>query len=337
MFERRSLKFEIGAPVTGAIAADDAIAVACGDGTVRFFRAETDPTETKAHDGAVLCLASDADHVFTGGDDGRFLRISPDGQVEEIANFGSRWVDCVAACHEQWACSSGKSVQVWCKQEPSAVSLQHVSTVGGLAFDATGRRLAVAHYGGVTVWERRQQRWKPSKLDWKGSHGVVSFSPDGEYLVTAMQENALHAVRLRDNCHMAMQGYPAKIKSFAWVGEVPHLVTSGADEAICWPFDGEDGPMGREPLCVARGTKRLATCVQSLSEANAVFAGFHDGTVVLSELDDAKESIVIRSSTGSEVTAIAVTASLSHVLIGDAGGNVLWTTLFDRGEDAPTV
>ena len=330
--EKRGLKHEIGSPITGAVAAGDGVAVASGDGTVRYFRPETGPNVIKAHDGAVLCLAADADHVLTGGDDGRFLRISPNGQVVEIANFGSRWVDCVAAGRGQRACSSGRIAHVWRNGESSAASLEHVSTVGGLAFDAKGRRLAVAHYGGATVWERGKRRWKPSKLVWKGSHGAVSFSPDGRYLVTAMQENALHGWRLRDKGHMAMKGYPAKIKSLAWAGDAPHLVTSGADEAVCWPFDGKDGPMGRAPLCVAHGGERLATCVQSLSGENAVLAGFQDGAVLLAELDEAKEPIVIRGSTGAEVTAIAATKSLSHVLIGDAKGSVLWATL--RAGDA---
>ena len=336
--EKRGLKLETGAPVTGAIAAGETVAVASGDGTVRFFRPETDPIVTKAHDGAVLCLAADADHVLTGGDDGRFLRISLDGEIEEIASFGSRWVDCVAAGHGQRACSSGKIVHVWRKGKTSATSLEHVSTIGGLAFDAKGWRLAVAHYGGVTVWERRERRWKPSKLIWNGSHGAVTFSPNGKYLVTAMQENALHGWRLRDKENMAMEGYPAKIKSFVWVGSTPHLVTSGADEAICWPFDGRDGPMDRAPLCIAaHGGKRLATCVQSLSEENAVFAGFQDGAVLLAELDENRKAIVIRGSTGAEVTAIAVTKSLSHVLIGDAKGSVLWAALWAGNPHARAV
>ena len=65
-------------------------------------------------------------------------------------------------------------------------------------------------------------------------------------------ENALHGWRLRDKGNLAIAGYPAKIKSFTWVGDTPHLATSGADEAICWPFDGKFGPMERSPVCVAK-------------------------------------------------------------------------------------
>ncbi len=327
-FEQRGTRLEIGAPATGAVVAGDAVAVGFGDGTVRFFRPGLAPVVTQAHQGVVLCLAADGDHVVTGGDDGRFLQISPGGEVTEITNFGSRWVDCVAAGRGLRACSSGRTAHVWSKEQTTATVLEHPSTVGGLAFDAKGRRLAVAHYGGATVWEQSARRWKSSKLFWKGFHGAVTFSPDGKYLVTAMQENALHTWRLRDKGDLEMPGYPAKIKSFAWVGDTPHLATSGADEAICWPFDGKSGPMGRPPVCVAHGGKQIATCVQAFPEVRAVLAGFADGAVLLAELDESKSAIVLRGSSGAAVTAIAVSACRSHLLVGDAKGQVLWAPLW---------
>tara|TARA_B100001769_G_C21823871_1_gene447674 strand:- start:48 stop:695 length:648 start_codon:yes stop_codon:yes gene_type:complete len=206
--------------------------------------------------------------------------------------------------------------------------LEHSGTVGGLAFTSKGERLAVTHYGGATVWQENKRRWKRSRFVWKGSHGATTFSPDGKYLVTAMQENALHGWRIRDKANLSMSGYPAKIKSFAWVGETPYLVTSGASEAICWPFDGKDGPMNRSPVCVADGGKKIASCVQALPSEKAVFAGFKDGTVLLAELDEKKKAIVLREGTGAAVTAIAVTNSGSHLLIGDDKGKILWTALW---------
>ena len=295
--ERRALKVETGAHVTGAVAVGDAVAATFGDGTVRFFRPELSPTSSHAHRGVVLCLAAGHDHILTGGDDGRFLRISPDGDVEELATFGTKWVDCVASNRELRACSSGRIVLVWSSGQKKAVELEHSSTV------------------------------KKSRLFWQGSHGALTFSPDGKYIVTAMQENALHGWRLRGKVNLAMSGYPAKTKSFAWVGEEPYLVTSGADEAICWPFDGPQGPLNRSPLCLAKH-HRFVTCVQALPSEQAIFAGFQDGTVLLSELDESKDAIVLRDSTGTEVTAIATTQSQSHLLIGDARGQILWTSLW---------
>ena len=117
---------------------------------------------------------------------------------------------------------------------------------------------------------------------------AVTCSPDEKYLVTAMQENALHGWRLRDKGNLAMAGYPAKIKSFTWVGDTPHLATSGADEAICWPFDGKFGPMERSPVCVAKNKKQIATYVEALAGEQAVFVGFQDGAVLLAEADEFK-------------------------------------------------
>lgn len=335
--ERKGTRLETGAPVTGAVVAGDAVAVGFGDGTVRFFRPGLAPVVAQAHQGVVLCLAADGDQVLTGGDDGRFVQISPGGEVDEITNFGSRWVDCVAAGSGLRACSSGRTAQVWSREQTTPTVFEHASTVGGLAFDAKGKRLAVAHYGGATVWEQTARRWKSSKLAWKGFHGAVTFSPDGKYLVTSMQENALHTWRLRDKGNLEMPGYPAKIKSFAWVGDTPHLATSGADEAICWPFDGKNGPLGRSPVCVAYGGKQIATCVEALPGHQAVMAGFQDGAVLLAELDTSKGAIVLRGSTGAAVTAIAVSACLSHVLIGDEKGHVLWAPLSPGAPNARPV
>tara|TARA_B100001175_G_scaffold166939_1_gene141525 strand:+ start:329 stop:1366 length:1038 start_codon:yes stop_codon:yes gene_type:complete len=326
--ERRGSIINTGAPVTEAITIRDHIAVGFGDGTVRFFQSGSDPKVVKAHKGVVFSMARNGDHVLTGGEDGRFLKISSEGDIDEIANFGSRWVDYVASYKDFKVCSSGNTVHIWSKSKEKINSLEHQSTVGGLTFDNKGKRLAVSRYGGVTVWKQNNNKWTSSNYSWKGSHGKVTFSPDGRYLVSSMQENQIHGWRINDKADLAMSGYPAKIKSFTWVGDTPYLVTSGSSDAVCWPFDGKEGPMGRKPVCVANGGKELATFVKVLDGENAVFTGFSDGSVLLSEIDESKKPIRIRNSTGSEVTAIAVSSNREQVLIGDLQGNILLSSLW---------
>jgi len=149
--ERQGLTLDTGAPVTAALSLGKSVAAGFGDGVIRFFRPEEPPVIVKAHGGPVLSLAIDpaSGSVLTGSDDGKFLRVSPDGAIEEIASFGSRWVDCVAAAPGYIACSSGRTAHVWRIGHTASKSFDHPSTVGGLAFDAKVRRLAVAHYGGV--------------------------------------------------------------------------------------------------------------------------------------------------------------------------------------------
>ena len=90
--------------------------------------------------------------------------------------------------------------------------------------------------------------------------------------------------------------------------------------------------MGKAPLCVADGGGPSVTMVRGLPGCPAVLAGFQDGSVLVSELDEAAEPRALRGATGVEVTAIAVTQSLSHILIGDAKGDVLWARLREKAE-----
>ena len=327
-FEQRGTEFKLGIPVINAVSIGNSIAVGFGDGTVRFFKSGSEPKTVKAHKGVVLSMTNYGDYVLTGGDDGRFLKISSDGDIDEISNFGAKWVDYVASYKDTKVCSSGNIVYVWSKNRDKPQTLEHPSTVGGLAFDNKGKRLAVSRYGGVTVWKQNNNKWTSSNYAWKGSHGTVTFSPDTKYIVTAMQENQIHGWRINDKADLAMRGYPAKIKSFTWVGDTPYLATSGSSDAVCWPFDGTAGPMGRKPVCVANGGKELVTFVKALRGEKAVFTGFTDGSVLLAEIDESKKPIIIRSSTGSEVSTIVMSNDNSQILIGDMKGSILLSSLW---------
>lgn len=321
--EREALRVEGGAPVTGAVGASGAVVATYGDGAVRLFRPGLAPQTFAVHRGAILSVAADGGGVVTGGDDGRFLRIGMDGAAETLTEHPGAWIDCVAA-HPSGlrACSVGKHAHVWRPGAGKPDVLEHPSTVGGLAFDPRGGRLAVAHYGGATIWEAAARRWKPTRLTWKGSHVGATFSPDGKYLVTAMQEDALHGWRLRDKADMRMSGYPSKVKSFAWAGSAPWLATSGADSAVCWPFDGKDGPMGRPPEETCIGGKRLCSAVAALPGENFVLAGFRDGAVLAGRIG-ADGDAVVKGSSGAAVTALALTMD-GWLLIGCEDGLTLW-------------
>ncbi len=340
VLEAEGLRVDTGAPVTAALALGNLAVTAHGDGSVRMFEPDVPPRTIAAHDGVVLAVARAGDaHVITAGDDGRLVRTGMDGQLDTLAEFDGAWIDCVAAHPVSGlvACSVGRAVHVWRAGSTRRETFTHPSTVGGLAFDPKGTRLAVAHYGGATVWERGTRRWTSTKLTWAGSHIGITWSPNGKYVITSMQENALHGWRLRDKADMRMSGYPAKPRAVDWVGEGPHLATSGADRAVCWPFHFKNGPMGQPPICVADGGGPLVTRVCAMPGQEAVLAGFQDGAVLMSEVKDDAEDFVLRGSTGVAVTGIAVTPSLSHVLIGDAGGTVLWAKLRKDGAHARTV
>ena len=319
--------FVCDAVPTGVVAVGDTVFAGFGDGQIRIFRPDLPMQEVPAHRGAVLCIVRHGETVLTGGDDGRVLSFDLQGRVTELAAHGPAWVDCVAAAKNgAWAASSGKIAHVR-DAEGRAHALDHPSTVGGMAFDRRGERLAVAHYGGVTVWTRGRRDWKASSLKWAGSHGAVTWSPDNRFVVTSMQENALHGWRLRDKADMRMSGYPAKVKSLDWVGALPHLASSGAQDAICWPFNGATGPMGQRPLLVCNDGDTLVTAVAALPGHNALLAGFDNGVVLFSELDPMADLRVIKRQSGAAITHLAITPEAGWMLAAAEDGLIFWAPL----------
>jgi len=162
-------------------------------------------------------------------------------------------------------------------------SLEHPSTVSGIAFDAKGKRVAASHYNGASLWFVASKSDSPRRLEWKGSHTGVAMHPAAEAVVTAMQENALHGWRLPDGHDMQMSGYPAKSESIEFTRSGKYLASSGADSIVLWPFFG-GGPMGKPPLELAQIDGVLCTRIACHPVEDVIAAGYADGSVVLAEI-----------------------------------------------------
>ncbi len=193
------------------------------------------------------------------------------------------------------------------------------STARGLAFAPKGYRLAVSHYGGATLWYPNLDT-PPEPLTWKGSHIDVTWSTDGRFVITTMQENALHGWRLQpDRGHMRMTGYPAKVRSYAWSSDGDWLATSGAEAVIVWPFDSKEGPTGKAPReCGVRPARVSRVAFHPKSPVLA--AGYEDGCVLLIRFTDASELLVRPAVRGSAVTALSWHAGGEHLAFGCADG-----------------
>jgi WD40 repeat protein len=184
-------------------------------------------------------------------------------------------------------------------------ALEVPSTVGALAFLPKGFRLAIAHYNGATLWFPNI-RAEPEVLSWKGSHLGASVSPDGRFLVTAMQEPMLHGWRLADRKDMRMQGYAARVRSLDWTADGKWLATAGTTQLILWPFQGKDGPMGKQPKLLAPTENQVEAVACHPREA-IVAVGYADGLVLIVRIDDGAE-ILAKKPGEAPVTALAWSA-----------------------------
>ena len=335
VLETRGASYALEAHVVAAAVepAGRVAAFGLGDGTVALVPL-SDPKRLAArpalHDGATLALGpdSEAGGFLTGGDDGRFARLDAAGEAVTLASWPGRWVEHVLAFPGKgaqgtggWrAAASGRSVHLFDGGRGGAMqkTFSHPSTVTGLATEAKGKRLAASHYNGASLWFVAAKEDRPRALAWKGSHTAVAMSADGRYLVTAMQENALHGWRLEDGADMRMSGYPAKTKSLSFSARTRWLATSGAEAVVCWPFTG-DGPMGKAPRELAGGDGVLVTRVACHPQHEIVAAGFADGLVVLVEIESGRVLPVADQGRGA-VSALAWSADGRWLALGTETG-----------------
>ena len=304
------------------------VAFALGDGTARLL-AVTDPSgewrSLPVHDGAVLSFATDTngDGFISGGDDGNLRRLTASGAVSDLAAFGMKWIEQLTSHALDKgkgliAAGVGKAVHLFDERGTKLKEWTHPSTVTGLTFDSRGKRVAASHYNGATLWFVAAKTDTPRRLEWKGSHIALAFHPEGEAVVTAMQENSLHGWRLPDGQHMRMSGYPTKTTSMSFSRGGKWLASSGSDAMVLWPFFG-GGPMGKAPIELAGGDGINCTQVACHPKEELVAGGFEDGLVVVADIASSRILPVCPPGHGP-VTTLAWSADGTRLAVGTENG-----------------
>jgi WD40 repeat protein len=311
-------EFPFSAFVVETAFVGDRAVFALGDGTVRLVEGDSE-RKIEVHAGAILSATStlDGKALLTGGDDGRVALIDAVGAVTHIAELPRKWIDHVAAGPGgALVYAAGRSVFVRLGDGRER-QFDLPRAVGGLAFAPKGLRLAISSYDGVTL------RWvgteaEPVSFAWKGAHLAVSFSPDGRYVVSTMQENALHGWKIADGSDMRMSGYPAKTRSIAWTAKGRYLATSGANAAILWPFHFKDGPMGKEPTQIG-AREPLVTRVACHPRKEQVAIGYQDGAMMAVDVSNGNETMLRQPGDGP-VSALAFDKAGALLAFGTESG-----------------
>jgi WD40 repeat protein len=269
---------------------------ALADGTIH--RLDHGHKTLTVHDGLLSAtLDQTKSRLITGGEDGKVCASA--GETTEIlAEAGRKWISSVAAGPQgAVAYATGKTAFVRFA-DGKTKEFQHPRSVESLAFSPKGMRFGVARYNGVTLHFPGTDG-KPTELEWAGAHTAITFSPDGNFVVTAMQENALHGWKLADGKHMRMSGYPSKVKSLSWSAKGKWLASSGAQGAIVWPFQAKDGPMGKAPLELGTRGNAMVTSVACHPSQEISAIGYNDGMVMAVRFADSKEVLLRRPGKGA--------------------------------------
>lgn len=298
--------------------------IALSDGRVVFI--DQDKVCNAHLDAGLLCATPHPSGVglLSAGDDGRVVWSVPDHAPIELFSHSGAMIDniCVSQASQMVAYAAGKSVfvsDVNAKTLP--MSLKHDHSVTALGFDPTGRKLFCASYNGVWVWYSRIQDQKPSVLKWPGSHTKLCVSPDGKYVMTAMQDNALHGWRLKDNKEMKMGGYPAKIRDMQFFYQGRLMATAGASGAVVWPFLKSSGPMGVEASEINPLSDGLVVRVCGAQESSLLAAGLEDGRVWMCALETGGIEWV-KKEKSAPISALGFNEVASKLILGDEHGFV---------------
>lgn len=296
-------------------------AFALGDGTVRFEGGES----VGAHPNAGALSAAPhpgGDGVVTGGDDGRVVWSRAAG-ANLLAECSGRWIDSVVASPASGliAFAAGKTATVLdAKDSAFSRTFTHDHGLAALALDSAGRRLAAATYGGAALWFARIADQKPTILKWAGSHVAAAFSPDAKFLITAMQENDLHARRLSDGKSLRLGGYPSKPLSIAFLSNGRLMATSGAAGAVVWPFGKADGPMNKQGAEIGAAEDARVTCVAATPAGSTLAAGLSDGRVWIADVTSSRILWPREQGAGAPITALALSADGRRLAWGDEDG-----------------
>lgn len=296
-----------------------------GDGSIALRPFENPDADTTrrliAHpDATLLCLAAspDGEGFVSGGDDGRLMLTTVSGEGSELATVPRKWIEQLAVSEGGIVYGAGKRVGLLnARGEPVATFDDHPSTVTGLAFNPKGKRFAVSHYGGVSLWWAKAEQQTAKRLNWKSSHLAVTWSPDGKFVMTATQENEMHGWRLSDSADMRMSGYPNKPRSLSWSKDGRWLATSGAEVVVVWDCKGK-GPMGTAPMELNRGA--VVTAVAFHPRLGMVASGDVNGLIKLGRVND-ETSIDMEQLGRAPVTALAWSRDGRYLIAGGEDGS----------------
>jgi WD40 repeat protein len=282
--------------------------------------------ETAAHAGGAFRVAWHPREalVATCGQDGT-VKLWPPLAGEPVQSFaaGAAWAEHLAwsPAGDWLAVTAGRTLTLWQPARGVVHVLQdHKATLTGVCWRADGQAVAVSSYGLVAIYDAASGQ-ALERLTWKTSLISLAWSPDRRWVVAGTQEQSVQIWELpyRPDSELAMSGYTAKVREFAWHHTGKYLATGGGEQPMIWDCAGP-GPAGTTPRILTGHTAKVATLAYQ-RRGHVLASGGQDGSVFF--WNAGKSSQPLRETRlGAPVTAAAWAPDDSALLAGTHAGSL---------------
>ena len=179
--------------------------------------------------------------------------------------------------------------------------------------------LAIAHYNGVTLWFPNAAG--ASRRSWSG-RARISASP------SARTANSSSPPCRSRRCTAGGSPTPSTCACRAirracarcrWTAGGEFLATSGSEQLILWPFDGKDGPMGRQPQAAGALARRASRSSPAIRASRWWRSAMPTARCVLVRIDDGA-LIQVKAAGASPVSALGWDANGQTLAFGTEAG-----------------
>lgn len=273
-------------------------------------------------DGAPLIAASAQSGFLAGASDGRVVRATATGEIDDT---DIRLDAIVALDHARGqgvtAVSDGADVFLAMASGGIIRSLvRHGSgNVAALGFSPSGRQLAVCRGNEISIWTLVGEPALIRTIGFPQAPAAARWSADSEWIACPLASGGFGVARLVDGKAGTVGEFPALVRAVSWSERADALIASGAFRIAAWsmklpPLEGETGGA----LVTGRPGLVVVETVAGHPTRPLAAAGFANGQIVVARIGERDELLVKPS--GGAVTALAWSADGRHLAAGTTDG-----------------
>ncbi len=268
--------------------------------------------------------------LASGGQDGSVRLWNVATGAEQVAmSAGSDWVESLAWSRDgsTLAVAAGKRIRFFdAHGELLCETPDHSSTVADIRWQPTDDLLAVASYGGVSLW--RPGDPKPLKqIEFKGSLLRLAWRPDGRFLVAGTQEASVRYYEVQGKgAPLQMSGFATKVRELSWHHQSRWLAIGGGPMICVWDCSGK-GPKNRQPLMLeVNNGEENVTAVDFQHNGSLLAAGNQAGLMTVWQADKFEKPVGWFEAP-AEISVLSWSPNDQILLAGCANGIVATFTL----------